>query len=97
MIDTQKTLQINQHICYQHKDEIPLGLEVRGPIYRRGQHLEYIAPDSKLNGKVGFVNNILYAPNVDHYYQRVRVNTGNYSFIESASKFWTPTKVETGA
>ena len=85
--------QCLEHKVYTHIDEIPKGYEVKGPVYRRGQNVVYkvASGDAQVhNGKTGFINNILYAPNVDHYYQRIRVNTGNYNFIESASRCWKP-------
>ena len=82
---------IAEHTVYDHIDAVPKEFPVKGPIYRRGQQVKFAVTDGDAqehNGKTGFVNNILYAPNIDHYYQHIRVNTGNYNFIESASRCW---------
>jgi len=84
------TQKISEHKVYQSPYDIPSEFDIREPIYRPGQILKFECPESKNHGKQGFVNNILYAPNIDHYYQRVQVNIGNYNFIESASRFWQP-------
>lgn len=78
---------INQHTVYQHIEDIPDGIEVKGPVFHSRQQVKYIESNEH-QGKTGWVNNILFAPNVDHYYQRIRVNTGSYNFIESASRMW---------
>ena len=82
----------NKHQVYQSIHDIPKGMVVTGPMFQFNQQLKYNNPGHELDGKTGHVNNILYAPLADGYYQRVRVNTGNYNFIESASRFWLPVK-----
>ena len=72
------------------KASIPAGYSIKGPEYRDRQYVQYNCPGDAYHGRIGFVNNILYAPHIDHYYQRIRVNIGNYNFIESASRFWMP-------
>ena len=82
------TTSINEHQVYQYINDIPPEMPVKGNIFRRGAKVRFNSPDSENHNKVGFINNILYAPCVDHYYQRIRVNVGNYTFVESASRFW---------